>query len=896
MNRNRIRLALAVVFCGVLAFGLANPAAAFVHLARQATPTSPVVQAHWFNSELPLKSTVNPKNNDKSNAVALATIQASGQSWTDIPTSFFSVDPQETAPGDSIPALAFNNANSVFFDSAGVNFPTAGVIAFVRSIIDGTDGHTLDADMVFNDRDFWWSTSAALEPAPAGQSSVDLQAVCTHEYGHYFSLDHTSVTGATMIPFIQNNTSQRSLELDDRQGNAKVYPEATFGTDYGTVSGTVTNGFTGAAIFGAHVEALLIATGGNPANTISALSGELTLRNGQGDWTIYGLPPGDYAIRIVPLDGVNTTASDANIGGPYNGLDIDFEPEFWNGANESGDGFTDLAGQFTPVTVTAGGAVTGINIQTNTYSGRLDIAQYGQFENIVSFTSNAGLAVRFDPPFDAPYTIENVTFPSFTFNGIPAPFTSARLCVLDPATGLPNLAAPLVNIAPFIGNPNGINTVPINLAGTPGETYFWVLGFPNQATTPGFPNNFPFLRMDFVTLERGQYLNSYVVTGNPATSGIILDRNLTVSMRCQTDPSQMGIAATANTGGNRKSAHTEFTYAKPGNIRMDKFPMPQNSLDAIELVSRGAGAPGTWSVVTSAGAGAGSIKLVPGAPAAPITIYATRAVDKNGNRSITSNVVYTGVAEGADEPNGGTKTEATPVTLPVVNRAEAIGNAGDQDFFSLTAAPGSQLTLSATHVGTLDGRNDPDLCMFLYDKTGEIVAFNDDFTGLNPKIVYDVPPAPGQGQGAKDPRQFSVHVASFNGSALLNPGGAPRVATPAAYRFDASATVPAAAASFAGRLDPEKFHFALSGRTGSSAKLLYIIPRNAGSQAVSLKVYDVSGRLVRTLVNGTQNPGPYPVLWDGRDDSGRGVSSGSYYARLSVGSLYQENSKITLVK
>src|SRR6188474_1281038 len=157
MNRDRIRLALAVILCGALAFGLANPASAFVHLARQATPTSPVVQAHWFPSELPLKSTVNPKNNDKPNAVALASIQASGQSWTDIPTSFFSVNPQETAPGDSIPALSFNNANSVFFDSAGVNFPTAGVIAFVRSIIDGSDGHTLDADMVFNDRDFWWS-------------------------------------------------------------------------------------------------------------------------------------------------------------------------------------------------------------------------------------------------------------------------------------------------------------------------------------------------------------------------------------------------------------------------------------------------------------------------------------------------------------------------------------------------------------------------------------------------------------------------------------------------------------------------------------------------------------------------------------------------------------------
>ena len=162
MNRNRIRLALAVILCGVLAFGLANPASAFVHLSR--TGVSGVVQAHWNDDELPLKSTVNPKNNDKSNAVALAEIQAAGQSWNDIPDSYFSVNAQETAPGDSIPALSFNNANSVFFDSAGVNFATAGVIAFVRSVIDATDGHTLDADMVFNDRDFWWSVTSLRRP------------------------------------------------------------------------------------------------------------------------------------------------------------------------------------------------------------------------------------------------------------------------------------------------------------------------------------------------------------------------------------------------------------------------------------------------------------------------------------------------------------------------------------------------------------------------------------------------------------------------------------------------------------------------------------------------------------------------------------------------------------
>ena len=43
----------------------------------------------------------------------------------------------------------------------------------------------------------------------------------------------------------------------------------------------------------------------------------------------------------MPLDGVNTIAGDGNIGGVFNGLDIDFPVEFWNGVDESGDGFAD---------------------------------------------------------------------------------------------------------------------------------------------------------------------------------------------------------------------------------------------------------------------------------------------------------------------------------------------------------------------------------------------------------------------------------------------------------------------------------------------------------------------------------------------------------------------------
>jgi len=908
MNLTRFRIA--VLLSGALALSLASPASAFIRIARQATPTSPVVQAHWNDADLPLPSVIDPTNLDQSPATALAVVQASAETWEDINTSFFTVNPVPfTGTPQLQPALAFDGQNSMFFDPTGVNFPTAGVIAFVRSIIDGTDGHTLDADMVFNDRDFFSSVSTPnLTPAPPGQSSVDLQAVVTHEYGHYFGLDHTSIAGATMVPFISNNISQRTLELDDRAGNSTIYPESAsrpgglspgaidFGATTGTVSGTVVSGYNGSAIFGAHVEAFLLSDP-SPANEISAISGELTLRNGLGEYTIHGLPPGDYAIAIIPLDGIHTIAADANVGGPYAGLDINFEPEFWNGASESGNGFTDDANDFSTVSVGAAANTGGIDFISNTFPGRVIIAQYGAFENIVTFRSTGFLAVRFDPPFAAPYTINNVEFPSFTFNGVPAGFLSARLCGLDQTTGLPDLANPLFIQTPFNGNPNGVNTVPLNLTvNSPNQTFFWALQFPSQSV-PGFPNNFPFLRMDFVSMERGHFANSYTMpVSGTAGAGIIIDRNIAVSMQCQmATPSDAPIVAPSNLGGNRRTDYTEFSYVKPTDTRADGFPMPARSLNSMNLIMRPVGAPGTYSTVASVGEGAKSIKLTPGPAASPIMIWSSQATDDNLHNSITSNVTITGLAEDADEPNGDFKNTPTALTLPVVGRPETYSPAGESDYYTLTAKKGDMIDASAAHVGTLDGRNDPDYVMFLADKNGNIVAFNDDFAGLDPRVQFTVPASASPGNPNK-PQLFTILVQDFYGS-LLNPAGAPRIPSPLTYALNASVTPAPAATTTLSGLNPYDYNFVMSGPNPANpiAKWVYVIPRNMGSQVVKLRIFDVNGRLVKTLVDGTKEPGPYTAIWDGRDDVGRGVASGNYYARMQMGA-FTKNLQVTILK
>lgn len=56
---------------------------------------------------------------------------------------------------------------------------------------------------------------------------------------------------------------------------------------------------------------------------------------------------------------------------------------------------------------------------------------------------------------------------------------------------------------------------------------------------------------------------------------------------------------------------------------------------------------------------------------------------------------------------------------------------------------------------------------------------------------------------------------------------------------------------------------------------------------VQLAIYDVAGRLVRTLVDDVLAAGDHQVRWDGRNDSGRTVASGAYFSILRSGDLTQ---------
>ena len=67
-------------------------------------------------------------------------------------------------------------------------------------------------------------------------------------------------------------------------------------------------------------------------------------------------------------------------------------------------------------------------------------------------------------------------------------------------------------------------------------------------------------------------------------------------------------------------------------------------------------------------------------------------------------------------------------------------------------------------------------------------------------------------------------------------------------------------------------------------------------KAISVRVYDVTGRLVRTLVNNQVYPqGTFEVVWDGRGDAGNLVASGMYLYSLEYGN-FRQSKTMTLIK
>ncbi|MEZ4268236.1 MAG: matrixin family metalloprotease [Myxococcota bacterium] len=96
---------------------------------------------------------------------------------------------------------------------------SANQVALTLLHFDNRRGTIVDVDMAFNAAFFAFSTEAICDATTA-----DLDAVVTHEFGHFFGLDHSDRPDATMAPTSgPGDCGKRDLAADDEAGLCFIY-------------------------------------------------------------------------------------------------------------------------------------------------------------------------------------------------------------------------------------------------------------------------------------------------------------------------------------------------------------------------------------------------------------------------------------------------------------------------------------------------------------------------------------------------------------------------------------------------------------------------------------------------------------------------------------------------
>lgn len=129
------------------------------------------------------------------------------------------------------------------------------------------------------------------------------------------------------------------------------------------------------------------------------------------------------------------------------------------------------------------------------------------------------------------------------------------------------------------------------------------------------------------------------------------------------------------------------------------------------------------------------------------------------------------------------------------------------------------------------------------------------------RIEVEIEPS----DGATSPAS-TLTLLAFSGATWEGVAAPSEMAGPTA---DVPATAVGAPAVYPARPNP------FAGET----EISYALP--VGTR-VSLRLYDVSGRLVRTLVDGARDAGVHHARWDGRNDAGAKVVSGIYFVKFSA--------------
>jgi hypothetical protein len=208
-----------------------------------------------------------------------------------------------------------NDSNPVVYDDTGEiidaffgNNQSDSTIGFATSIVFAGEDHFIEGYAVINGKDL-------------GLSNTTFKLLIAHEIGHLLGMDHSQVDinneerGFTfcnasdlrrypvMYPFACRDDP--SLHSDDISAISALYPDASVDSNYGILSGFITDKF-GNAVLGANIWAKH-----NDGRTFSIVSDYL--KQATGFYELL-LPPGNYELHA---NTINTAFNDGSSIGPY---------------------------------------------------------------------------------------------------------------------------------------------------------------------------------------------------------------------------------------------------------------------------------------------------------------------------------------------------------------------------------------------------------------------------------------------------------------------------------------------------------------------------------------------------------------------------------------------------
>ncbi|MGB2868913.1 MAG: T9SS type A sorting domain-containing protein [Bacteroidota bacterium] len=306
---------------------------------------------------------------------------------------------------DGINPIIFDSDGSIVQKLFGGNAQNS-VIGFAGSAWDNETGYYVEGEAVMNGR------FAAPGPTLVTFTPEQFKSTFVHEFGHFLGLDHTQINSTfagdgntandiyipTMYPTsTDNDAALADLNPDDIAAFATLYPVASVAASTGSIHGSVL-GLNGFVVRGVNVVAIDIAdTLMKQYSTVTDYFVEET-----GDYTLAGLPPGSYWVRIEPIRSRFFGGSSV---GPYAGYpgDLSFadpvDPEYYNGKGESADPQVDTASSRVVVTVAVGATTDSIIFLTNKVAST-KLKYYGQPKFIFPLPSEYAdirYAVRFTP-------------------------------------------------------------------------------------------------------------------------------------------------------------------------------------------------------------------------------------------------------------------------------------------------------------------------------------------------------------------------------------------------------------------------------------------------------------------------------------------------------------------